>query len=47
VIKPRRVELVGHVICKADIGNSHKLLEGKPEGKTELGEDLKILKYRV
>ena len=37
VIKSRRLRLAGHVACMGEGRDVHKVLVGKPEGKTPLG----------
>jgi hypothetical protein len=36
-IKSRRMRSVGHVVCMGQVRNEHRVLVGKPEGKTPLG----------
>jgi len=37
IIKSRRMRLIGHVACMAELGITHKILVGKLERKSPLG----------
>jgi hypothetical protein len=47
VIKSRRMRWVGHVIRMGEMRKGHRILVGKPEGKSLLGRPRRRCKYNI